>query len=86
MWLRGPDIWDTDKISALMMTAMETFGTCLSSLSFFDGTDEMIIAGLGYGTVKVPRSVSIAAHAVLSDDVFVVLDTHKVSSSSFCEN
>jgi hypothetical protein len=62
---------------------MKEFDTVFASLSFFDGQDEIFKAENGYNVPRIPRSISIAAHALLSDDVFVVLDTKQVCKTFF---
>lgn len=57
---------------------MKQFNTCYAAISFFDGQYENFKAENGYQRRQIPRGVSIAAHALMSTDVFVVLDTAKV--------
>lgn len=58
---------------------MKQFGTRYAAISFFDGQYEIFKAENGYNRRSIPRVTSIAAHAILSTDVFVVLDTTQVS-------
>jgi hypothetical protein len=70
--------WSKAKPSAWLGAAMKEFDTCFASLSFFDGKYESFKAEVGYNASRISRAVSIAAHALLSTDVFVVLDTKQV--------
>jgi hypothetical protein len=57
---------------------MKKFGTRSATFSIFNSEYEVFKAELGYNGNQTPRSTSIAAHALLSTDVFVVLDTKQV--------
>ena len=70
--------WSRDKASALICAAMKEFDTYFASLSFFDGKHEVFKAENGYNVSRISRSISLAAHALLSEDVLVVLDTKQV--------
>ncbi|TAQ85306.1 hypothetical protein B7494_g6363 [Chlorociboria aeruginascens] len=67
--------WGSDKVGALIHAAMMKFQACRACLSFFDETHEIVKADSGHNRSNVGRSVSIAAHALLTEDVFVILDT-----------
>jgi len=70
--------WSQQQAGYLITNAMKTFGTRFASISFFDHKNEMFKVENGYNKPSVSRSISVAAHALLSDDVFLVLDTKKV--------
>jgi hypothetical protein len=74
--------WSRGKVNALISAAMKEFDTCFASISFFDGKYENFKAESGYNVSRVSRSISIAAHALLSVDVLVVLDTKQVCQSN----
>ncbi|RDW84658.1 hypothetical protein BP6252_02248 [Coleophoma cylindrospora] len=69
--------WEEEKAGVLVRAAMKQFNTCYAAISFFDGQYENFKAENGYQRRHIPRGVSIAAHALISTDVFVVLDTTK---------
>jgi len=77
-------LWARERAGALILAAMKKFDTRNASLSFFDGNLESFKAENGYHRPHVARKISIAAHALLSQDVFVILDTHEVSLLDFC--
>jgi hypothetical protein len=57
---------------------MAKFGMNSGAVSFFNNKNEYIKAERGYNAQNISRSTSIAAHGLLSADVFVVPDTEKV--------
>lgn len=67
--------WDEEKAGALILAAMKKFDTRYAAISFFDGQSETFKAENGYGRMEIPREISIAAHALFSEDTLVVLDT-----------
>ena len=70
--------WSCEHASLLIAAAMKEFDAEFASLSFFDGKYEILRLEMGYNASRIPRSISIAAHALLWEDVLVVLDTKKV--------
>jgi hypothetical protein len=74
--------WSREKATALICAAMKEFDAVFASLSFFDGKNEIFKAENGYNIPRISRSISIAAHALLSEDVFVVLDTKHVCKAT----
>lgn len=70
--------WSQTEAGTIIKTVMNTFSTRYASISFFDQNNEMFKVENGYHRASVPRPISIAAHALLSDDILVVLDTKKV--------
>ena len=75
VWAHGTH---TDKLVELVTVAIERFGAEAGCLSFFDEEAELIqIEGL-HERSRVDRGESIAAHALYSQEVMVILDTHKV--------
>ena len=75
-------IWDNDeefdKVGQQVAKALKHFEVTKGSLSFFDKFYERIQIEKGYNSDVIPRHSSIAAHALYSTDVMVVLDTQKV--------
>ncbi|KAG4435545.1 hypothetical protein IFR05_008984 [Cadophora sp. M221] len=67
--------WGQEKAGDLIRLAMKQFQTKYVSLSFFDEHYEIFKAENGYNTSHVDRTVSFAAHCLLSKDVLVILDT-----------
>lgn len=61
-----------------MRASMEEFGNTGVSISFIDTSHEILKAEIGCKHRVIKRSESIAAHALLTTDVLVVLDTKKV--------
>jgi hypothetical protein len=59
--------------------AMRRFDSRWASVSLFDSCKEIMKAEMGYSMTSFPRSDSIGAHVLLSGEVMVILDTHKVS-------
>lgn len=72
--------WSQAMAGTIIRTVMRHFHTDTGSISFFDQDNELFKVENGYSKAFVARSVSIAAHVLLSDDVLVILDTHKVCS------
>jgi hypothetical protein len=70
--------WPNSQASDLIQTARKTFDTPGASISFFDHDNEIFRIEHGYNKLGVSRDESIAAHALLTHDVFVVLDTKNV--------
>src|SRR4051812_23762329 len=73
--------WDKGTLeitSNAVHKAMVTFGCLYAAMSWFDHGRELFQAEHGYGMPSISRSISIAAHALLSHDVLVVLDTKEV--------
>ena len=74
--------WSKGKVNALICAAMKEFDTCLASISFFDGKYEHFKVESGYNVSRISRPISIGAHALLSVDALVVLDTRLVCQNS----
>lgn len=72
--------WSQVEAGTIIKTVMNTFSTHYASISFFDQNNEMFKVENGYHQANVPRSISIAAHALLSDEILVILDTKLVCS------
>ena len=73
--------WDkvtTDKLSQLLISVTAKVELKYAAISFFNSKDEFIRAERGYNVQTISRPNSIAAHGLLSADVFVILDTEKV--------
>ena len=71
----------TDKLVELVSTAAKRINAEAGCLSFFDEEEELVqIEGL-LRRPRVERKESIAAHALYSQEVMVILDTHKVCGS-----
>lgn len=68
-------------VTRLLRKAEYDFGVTLASFSVFEDDYEIIQGERkgGFGKMLVPRELSIAAHALYSTDVFVLLDATKVS-------
>lgn len=66
--------WGQEKAADLIRLAMKKFGTKSVSLSFFDEDSEVFKAENGYNQSNVDRTISFAAHCLLSKDVLVILD------------
>ncbi|KAH9220095.1 hypothetical protein DL95DRAFT_456629 [Leptodontidium sp. 2 PMI_412] len=69
--------WGQEKAGDLIRLAMKQFQTKYVSLSFFDEHYEIFKAENGYNVSHVDRTVSFAAHCLLSKDVLVILDTRE---------
>jgi hypothetical protein len=76
-----PD-WATERTKHIILLAQKMFDVQYAALSFFDSKHEIVRVEHGYSKGLIPRSVSIGAHALLSHDPMVVLDTAKVSKVS----
>lgn len=79
--------WDTvisNRLSDLLVAVMAKFGLNSGAISFFNNRYEYIKAERGYNAKTITRSDSIAAHGLLSADVFVVPDTQKVLRCLLC--
>lgn len=67
-----------DRLSHLLASVMAKFGLDCGAISFFNKKNEYMKAERGYNVQDISRSTSIAAHGLLSADVFVIPDTEKV--------
>lgn len=76
--VRGWDQGTLRKTSDFVHQAMKMFNCRFAAMSWFDHGRELFQAEHGYETPSISRSISIAAHALLSHDVLVVLDTKEV--------
>ncbi|KAM0144338.1 hypothetical protein ACHAO1_000096 [Botrytis cinerea] len=65
------------KTIALMEAAAKRFRLNNASLSIFDERHEILKVEVGYNLMTLERTTSISAHALYSEDVFVILDTHR---------
>lgn len=83
-FIKAMAAWDSDRIRELLPEIMRNFKSGGCAASSFSNREEVIKAERGYNTDLIPRSTSIAAHALLSTEVFVVLDTKKVCSNHDC--
>ncbi|KAI9790174.1 MAG: hypothetical protein M1816_005374 [Peltula sp. TS41687] len=71
-----PD-WALKNARHLVILAMRTLQTEHAAISFFDRKNEVMRAECGYNRAVIPRSESIGAHVLLSNEAMVVLDTLK---------
>lgn len=62
----------------ILTSAVGRFGTSFMALSFFNENYEIIKVENGYNAKYIPRDASLAAHALLSKEVFTILDTKEV--------
>lgn len=81
-------VWPTwhenkEPTERIMREAMKTFNVANIALSFFDDKSEIFKAASWYKEDRMPRNASLAGHALLSCDIFVVLDAAKVNTSIF---
>lgn len=65
----------------MISTAQAEFEAPGAAISLVVSNVEILKVQQGYGLQAINRSDSIAAHALLSTEVLVVLDTHTVCSS-----
>ncbi|CAD6451642.1 676d3e83-757c-465f-95cb-42456426a20e [Sclerotinia trifoliorum] len=65
------------KIIALMGAAAKRFRLSCASVSAFDEWHEILRVEVGYNLMKLDRTTSISAHALYSEEVLVILDTHQ---------
>ncbi|TGO30146.1 hypothetical protein BPAE_0007g00220 [Botrytis paeoniae] len=65
------------KTIALMEAAAKRFRLNSASVSIFDERHEILKVEVGYNLMTLERTTSISAHALYSEDVFVILDTHQ---------
>ncbi|KAF7914246.1 uncharacterized protein EAF01_000652 [Botrytis porri] len=65
------------KTIALMEAAAKRFRLNNASVSIFDERHEILKVEVGYNLMMLERTTSISAHALYSEDVFVILDTHQ---------
>jgi hypothetical protein len=63
---------------ALVKSSQREFGVSCGSISLIDTENEIFKIEIGYQRRMIARSESIAAHALLTTEVLVVLDTAKV--------
>lgn len=83
--------WDSElggKLIALMRAAGARFKLNQASLSVFDEKSEKLRVDCGYYIKNnnsidrnIDRTTSIAAHALYSEEVLVIMDTHQVCFS-----
>lgn len=66
------------KTIALMEAAAKRFHLSCASVSVFDERYDILRVEVGYNLMKLDRTTSIAAHALYSEEVLVILDTHQV--------
>lgn len=71
--------WQESRGRSLVESAQDDFGTSGASISLVDSHHEILKVESGYNRRAIRRPESIAAHAILSTEVLVVLDTAKVS-------
>ncbi|KFY42079.1 hypothetical protein V494_02621 [Pseudogymnoascus sp. VKM F-4513 (FW-928)] len=69
--------WQESRSTDLVKAAREEFGVPGVSISLIDNNNEILKAEVGYNRRMIKRSVSIAAHALLTTEVLVVLDTQR---------
>lgn len=70
--------WQEERSLELVIASREEFGATGVSISLVDNSNEILKAEVGYNRRMIKRSESIAAHALLTTEVLVVLDTTKV--------
>jgi hypothetical protein len=73
----GPK-WNKERIHTLILSAKSHFNAKHASLSFFNPDYELFFAETGYKSDALHRQVSIGSHALLTQDVLVLLDARKV--------
>ena len=73
-------IWTREKSGALLRAAMSKFETQYASFSIFDSKRELFRAENGYNQPEISREMSIAAHALYTHEVLVLLDAKNVCS------
>lgn len=73
-WNQG----NKERALSILDRALSTYGVTCAALSFVNKDFEIVVAHRGLYYSNIERAASIAAHALLSDDVLVVLDTLKV--------
>jgi hypothetical protein len=67
-----------DNISRLLISVKDRFELKCFALSIFNDKNETLKVERGYNVESISRPNSIAAHGLLSADVFVIPDTKKV--------
>lgn len=73
--------WGPEKAKLCTEFAIQSFGTECAVMTAFTQECELIKVGFGYALGQnhsIQRRFSIGAHALLSSDLLVVLDTHLV--------
>lgn len=70
--------WQEERGREFIKASIEEFGATGVSISLIDQSNEIIKAEIGYNRRMIKRSVSIAAHVLLTTEVLVVLDARKV--------
>ncbi|KFZ08363.1 hypothetical protein V502_09399 [Pseudogymnoascus sp. VKM F-4520 (FW-2644)] len=69
--------WQEERGRELIKASIEEFEATGVSISLIDQSNEIIKAEIGYNRRMIKRSVSIAAHVLLTTEVLVVLDARK---------
>lgn len=67
--------WIQELAGIRLKETMKKFGAHCGALSFFDEEYEVLKAENGYNKLRIPRSNSIAAHALYTTEVLAILDT-----------
>lgn len=67
-----------DRLREILTSVLLDFEVGCGAISFFTTKNECIKAERGYNLNRISRPMSIAAHALLSADVFVIPDAEKV--------
>ncbi len=78
--LRSFDVLDSprsDRFDRLTRTAARLFGTPVALVSLVDEHRQWFKSACGLDIPETDRDVAFCAHAILGDDVFIVLDTTK---------
>lgn len=70
--------WGEEKASACINSAMEDLDTQFASISCFDKEFERLRVVTREDPGEIKREISLGAHALLTTDALVVLDTHLV--------
>ena len=72
------EYWGKEKAGACMQSAMEGLDTQFASITCFDKEFERLKVVTREGAGDIKREISIGAHALLTSDPMIVLDTHSV--------
>lgn len=76
--------WAAEKQKKYVLLARKTFDIPFASISYVNRTHETLRCEVGYRPDYIlgfiPRGYSLAAHAILSTEPMVILDTSTVSS------